>query len=323
MKLLPPAGTGVVRVAEHRSAARAVGALSRALDRGARAVSPLVLAGPAGTGKTTLIDALVQAVAASPLGHTVRVVAANDLDPRPDEEAEADGRFPELVECDLLVVEDLQHLPARSGDLLGRVLDERASRRRPTVLTANAGPAALANLPRRLTSRLSAGLVVTLQAFSPPSRLKLLRFHAERLHLKLEPDALRWLADQPGGLRPLLGMLHTLKAKDAAGPLTREDVAEALAGDQREQPGVAEIVAAVAAAFGVSAKELTGASRLKTVMLARQTAIYLARERLKLSLPALGRAFGRDHSTVLHAVRKVEELLARDADYAGRVRELT
>ncbi|QEL14525.1 DnaA/Hda family protein [Limnoglobus roseus] len=323
MTLLAPPWNDLVRVPENRSAVRAVWQLGRALEQSRRVVSPLLLHGLPGTGKTTLVDALVQAVTESPLGHTVQIVAANDLDSRP-QEGEDDGTYPELAECDLLIVEDVQHLPPRSADLVGRVLDLRTRSRRPTVFTAHAGPAALLNVPRRLASRLSAGLVVPLEAFSPKSRLKLLRFHADRLKIKLTADALRWIADQPaGGFRPLLGMLQTLRgpARKSMTALTREQVANLLANDARP-PAVADIVAAVAASFGVSPKELLGTSRLKTVMLARQTAIYLARTASKLSLPAVGREFGRDHSTVLHAVRKVEELLTKDADYAGTVKGL-
>jgi chromosomal replication initiator protein len=79
----------------------------------------------------------------------------------------------------------------------------------------------------------------------------------------------------------------------------------------------------VVAAFGVSEAELLGASRLRGVLRARQVAMYLARDLTGLSLPRLGAAFGgRDHTTVLHACRKVEEEMASDAVLAKRVSEL-
>lgn len=321
MTPLAPPAADVLPLPENRSAMRAVRRLATVLARRGRLpFNPLVLHGATGTGKTALVGELVRAVTDSAHGHTVQVIAANDIDPRPDEDDSLAG----LRECDLLAVEDLQHLAERAADFAERLLDARTARRRATVLTANVGPAALKHLPRRLTSRVSAGLVVPLTSFSPTSRVKLLSFHADRLQLKLADDALRWLADQsPGGFRPLFGMLTTLKA--TARPLeelTREDVIERLADGAARPTGAGDIIAAVATAFGVTAKEIKGTSRLKTVALARQVAIYLARVSAKGSLPAIGREFGRDHSTVLHAVRKVEELLAKDEDFAGVVREL-
>jgi chromosomal replication initiator protein len=321
MTLLAPPVVDVLPLPENRSAARAVRRLATALTRPKRGrlpFNPLVLHGPTGTGKTALVGELVRAVTAA-TGHTVRVVAANDIDPRPDEDDSLAG----LRECDLLVIEDVQHLAERAADFAERLLDARTARRRATVLTANVGPAVLKHLPRRLTSRVSAGLVVPLVGFSPASRLKLLTFHADRLRVRLADDAARWLADQsPGGFRPLLGMLNTLKATvRPLEELSRDDVIERLA-DAAKPTDAGDIIAAVAAAFGVTAKEIRGSSRLKTVALARQVAIYLARVSAKRSLPAIGREFGRDHSTVLHAVRKVEELLAKDEELAGVVREL-
>jgi chromosomal replication initiator protein len=78
----------------------------------------------------------------------------------------------------------------------------------------------------------------------------------------------------------------------------------------------------VCVAFGVTEKELLGASRLRNVLVPRQVAMYLARELTGLSLPRIGATFGRDHTTVLHACRKVEEAIADDERLAATVRQL-
>ena len=82
------------------------------------------------------------------------------------------------------------------------------------------------------------------------------------------------------------------------------------------------IMKRVAAAFGVTEKELLGISRLRRVLVPRQVAMYLARELSGLSLPRIGAAFGRDHTTVLHAFCKVNEALASDERLAATVRQL-
>lgn len=326
----PPAcWADVVPLPENRSALRAVRRVARALAGPGRVTAPfapLVLHGPPGTGKTCLTTALVRDVIAAPAGRTVQVVAANDLDRQTDDPTDP----ADLAGCDLLVLEDLQHLPGGgAADLVCRLLDGRAARRRPTVVTASAGPAQLTALPRRLTNRLAAGLVVRLGPFAPPSRRELLAALADRRGLRLTPDARDWLADQAagGGARPLIGVLERLKvlARGTPGPLDREAAAALLAGPDPgpTTAGVDRIVARVAAAFGVKPKDVLGPSRVRAVLVPRQVAMYLAREAAKLSLVQIGRGFGgRDHTTVLHAVRAVEGALAADPKLAGTVREL-
>lgn len=321
MTLLADVWDDVVRVPENRSALRAARRLARGLGRPSPPFAPLVLHGPTGCGKSAVTAALV--VAAANDGRAARTVAANDIDPRPTDD---DDRFAEWLACDLLVVEDLQHLPERAAEWLRRLLDGRTAHRRATVLTANVGPAALLHLPRRLTSRLVAGLVVPIDPLAAKSRRRLLADQAERRQLRLTPGAVRWLAEQPtgGGLRPLLGMLDTLRAgtRGRAEPITRELAERLLANREAKPASFDAIVLKVAAAFDVKPKDLKGQSRLRTVMLARQVAMYLAHDVAKCSLPVVGRAFDRDHTTVLHAVRKVRDRMAEDGAFAGSVRQL-
>ena len=82
------------------------------------------------------------------------------------------------------------------------------------------------------------------------------------------------------------------------------------------------IIKRVVAVFGVTEKTLFGPSRLRNVLLSRQVAMYLARELVGLSFPRIGAAFGRDHTTVLHACQKIEEALRTNAELSSRVRQL-
>jgi chromosomal replication initiator protein len=152
---------------------------------------------------------------------------------------------------------------------------------------------------------------------------------ARRLAVRLTDDALDWLAGRAtgGGARPLVGQVETLKtlARGIIGSLDADAVRELLAGSQPTSRGgpVKRIVERVAAAFGVKVKDVLGPCRQRSVLVPRQVAMYLAREVAKLSLPAVGAAFGgRDHTTVLHACRKVAEALKADAKLKRTVREL-
>ena len=315
---------------ENWSAARAARGLAKALLAGKRPPVPqLALHGAPGTGKTHLAATLLRALAAGPAVVTARNVAVGDL-ARIAVDAETPGfNDPDLLACDLLVLEDVQLLPTRATDPVCDLLDRRASRRKATVVTANAGPAALGHLSRRLTSRLSSGLVVQLESLSPPSRRSLLEAAAIARKVRLTDDALDFIVARAagGGARALLGLLGTV-APLARGldPLTRTAVENILAGSGQPTsngPDVSGIVKRVADAFGVTEKEIHGSSRLRRVLVPRQVAMYLAREVGRLSLPRIGAAFGgRDHTTVLHACRKVEADIEADAGLAGRVRQL-
>lgn len=321
-----PASWGeFVSVPENRSALVAARRLARTLTQPEPprkpAPTPLVLHGPPGTGKTFLVQTLVRKLIDDPAGLTVQVVAAREVPKAPDDEL-ADLRL-----ADLLAVEDVQHLAARGAGDVVRLLDHRTARRRPTIVTASAGPAGLTGLPQRLTSRLAAGLVVRLEPLSRGSRRELLERQAVKRKLRLTAAALDWLAARPtgGGVRPLLGMLETLAAQSRGGSLDVDDVKCLLAtGHPPSRRGpVGTIVAKVAETFGVAVKDVLGTCRQRAVLLPRQVAMYLAREVAKLSSPQVGAAFKRDHTTVLHACKRVREAQKSDAKLRRTVRELT
>ncbi len=312
-----------VRLPENAAAVKAVRRLARALAQPGVSLgpSPLLLHGPPGVGKSLLVRTLADDLAANPHGPTVRLLPAGDI-ARPTSDEDADP-LDDLGGCDLLIVEDVQHLPARAAGLFGRLLDARTTRRRATVVTAASGPALLPTLPRRLTGRLGAGLVVQVNALTPGGRRQLVAALATRRKVRLTDDALDALAALPtgGGGRPLVGAVETLKAfgRDVLGALDADAVRQAL-GLPEDKP-VERIVARVASAFAITPSELMGPSRQRRVLVPRQVAMLLARE-AGLSLPQVGRAFGRDHTTVMHACTKVMNDLSADAKLRKTLTEL-
>jgi chromosomal replication initiator protein len=316
--------------------ASAVAAVQRVVacvcsQRPRRAVNPLYLHGPAGTGKSHLASALVtdilrrkpdKVIAALPAGDWAILARAAGEGQAEEAETLAAAR-----RCDLLLVEDVQHLPAPAAEALVQVFDSLLARQRQMVFTATVGPRHLAHLSARLTTRLASGLRVELSPLQAPSRLAYLQAQAQRRQVAVPRDVLAWLAEHlTGGGRQLDGALTKLAA------LARLhdrwlDVATAAEHFQDEvnagRPTVERIAQRVSGYFRVEPRLLQSARRSRGVVLPRQVGMYLARRLTGLSLTQIGAYFGdRDHSTVLHACRKVEQALTRDAALSGAVRQL-
>jgi chromosomal replication initiator protein len=309
----------------HGAAERIVEAVGA--GRAVRGLNPLFLHGPSGTGKSHLASALVAAVTArAPDRIAVQRTASDFAVTRPDD-SQADDDLAAVRDADLVVVDDLQHLPERAVERLVHLLDRGLARGQQWVATATEGPARLTQLPGRLTSRLASGLVVGLDPPSPANRRSILASFTERDGLAVPDAVLDWLAEFAagsfrelegaatrlatlarlyGGVPPLETVQEQFRAESDARRLTVERIAQRVGRYYRVDPG-----------------QLQGPSRTRGVLLPRQVGMYLARRLTALSLEQIGAYFGgRDHSTVLHACRKVEEALDRDVTLSGAVRQL-
>jgi len=350
MKPAPPLAPlrrwhGYYELPEHRSAWLAARRFCRAVVKGSPpSVDRLLLHGLPGTGKSTLMAAMMAELMLSPRGLSVPRVAAIDLSPADGSaDGSADG-FPAgttsgtalgeeetlWLNADVLFIEDLQRLPRKRSAGLCRLLDHRVQRRRPTVMTATGGPAQLTRLTRRLTSRLAAGLVLALPPISRITRRRLLPHFAADAGLTLEDDALDDLLKRSrgnAGLRTIQGLVTQLKIHLSGKAVTitaksLKDLLSEIDSLSTISP-LEQILGQTATRLNVSVYDLLSPSRRKELVLARQVAMYLARELTGTSWPQLGQFFGgRDHTTVMHAHRKIAEQAKIDRSLAKLLRDL-
>jgi chromosomal replication initiator protein len=293
--------------------------------------NPLFLHGPTGAGKSCLVSALVDEMCTATSGLSACVLSANDFAlPGQEDHSAGAERYKATRSSDLLVVEDVQHLPSRGIEALVELIDERISWGRATVLTALAGPARLTlrgePLPARLVSRMAGGLVVAVQPLQAASRLLLLQELARRRGLTVSDEVLRQLAQSLTGGRQLEGALSQLAALQALTsrkPTLHDLVEYCHVQPEQSKATIESIVGKVSDYYRIKPRQVRSARRHPGVLMPRQISMYLARRLTRLSLNQIGAYFGgRDHTTVLHACRKIEEVIETDAEVAGAIRQL-
>jgi chromosomal replication initiator protein len=323
--------TDWVLLPENRAGRVAVEAVADGISSSGGSLNPLFLHGPAGTGKTHLVRWLVAEATRCNPALLVAALSGSELAAqvrRPDEsDPDVADDLTAARRADLLILEDLQHLASRSADLVAGLIDRLLARCKQVVCTASTGPAHLTELPVRLTNRLAGGVVVGLETFAPGSRVIFLTERARQRGMNVGIDILSWLAGQiPGSARQLEGALNRLQEliRLHGGAISSEIVREHFADGPMRSITLERIARQVGQYYRVTPRQLCARSRARGALLPRQVGMYLARQLTDLSLVQIGAFFGgRDHTTVLHACRKVEQGLDTDTGLAGAVRTLS
>jgi len=229
-----------------------------------------------------------------------------------------------LRSFDLLLVDDIQFIigKASAQEELLYTIDALLAEGKRLVFAADRAPQALDGVEPRLLSRLSMGLVADIQAADIELRKKILVSKLSRFApLNVPDDVLDFLARTiTRNVRELVGGLNKLIAY---AQLTGQEVSLQLAEEQLTGITIDEIQRTVCQFYRIDRSEMSSKRRARAVVRPRQVAMYLSKVLTPRSYPEIGRKFGgRDHSTVIHAVRLIEDLRQRDADMDGDVRSL-
>ncbi|MDX6699000.1 MAG: chromosomal replication initiator protein [Solirubrobacteraceae bacterium] len=306
-----------------------------------QAYNPLFLYGPPGVGKTHLLHSIGHYVRTHGAGLTVRyttVEAFTSAFVTALREGDI-ARFKTAYRgTDVLLIDDIQFLEdkARTEEEFFHTFNALHDTGGQLVLTSDRLPRDMQALEERLRERFESGLVADITAPDVHTRLTILRKRAGHDRLgHIDPRALEVIADRVAdNVRALEGALVRVAAfhslRHPGEPVTPELVAHVLdklypeTRDRRRRATVAVIQAAVAQECGLDVDDLVSPSRAARVSWPRQLAMYLARELTDATLPAIGRAFGgRDHATVLYAVKRVRERIAADPDAYDLARSLS
>ena len=297
--------------------------------------SPLYLKGSTGQGKTHLLHAIGHAFAANKPGARIFYCSAERFmiefvqAMRSNEMIEFKAR---LRGFDLLMVDDIQFIigKASTQEEFLHTIDALMSAGKRLVVAADRAPQALDGVEQRLLSRLSMGLVADIQPADIELRRKILEHRLNRFgNTQVPADVIEFLArtinrnvrELVGGLNKLIAYAQ-LTGQPVSLQLAEEQLTDILSANRRRIT-IDEIQRTVCQFYRVDRTEMASKRRARAVVRPRQVAMYLAKVLTPRSYPEIGRKFGgRDHSTVIHAVRLIEELRTRDADMDGDVRTL-
>jgi chromosomal replication initiator protein len=300
------------------------------------AFNPLFLHGGTGRGKTHLLHAIghefhrlhprATIIYMSAEKFMVEFVAAL--------RANETLRFKQqLRSADLLMIDDVQFIAGKEStqEEFFHTMNEIISAGRRLVISSDRAPQDLDGIEPRILSRLSWGLVADINAADLELRLNIIHKKLESLpDVKVPEDVIGFLARRiSSNVRELEGALNRISAYSLMQqrPITLEFVAEVLANILRANQrriSIDEIQTKVSEHYRIRKAEMTSARRAREVARPRQVAMYLSKQLTPRSLPEIGRRFGgRDHTTVIHAVRRIEQLRSEDQELDNDIRLLT
>jgi len=307
-----------------------------------RTYNPLFIYGATGLGKTHLMQAIAHAVLDRNPETRLLYVGAEQFINEVIESIQA-RTMPEFRrryrnDIDLLLVDDVHFLEGKemTQDEFFHTFNALFEARKQMVLTSDRPPKEIPGLEDRLISRFEWGMVADIGQPDLEHRIAILRKKAQQDHLELTipDDVLRFIAEHiRSSVRELEGciikllLFASLKNREVTIELAREALSDKIrqgedAGGYGSQPtpSIDRVQEVVARRWGVTPEGLRSKARTKTLTIPRQVAMYLARDMLGMQLVEIGQAFGgRDHSTVIHSVDKVERQMMRDRTFKERI----
>ncbi|OIJ69347.1 chromosomal replication initiation protein DnaA [Streptomyces mangrovisoli] len=304
----------------------------------AKAYNPLFIYGESGLGKTHLLHAIGHYARSLYPGTRVRYVSSEEFTNEfinSIRDGKGDSFRKRYREMDILLVDDIQFLADKEStqEEFFHTFNTLHNANKQIVLSSDRPPRQLVTLEDRLRNRFEWGLTTDVQPPELETRIAILRKKAVQEQLNAPPEVLEFIASRISrNIRELEGALirvtafASLNRQPVDLGLTEIVLKDLIPGGENAAPEItaSAIMAATADYFGLTVEDLCGTSRGRALVTARQIAMYLCRELTDLSLPKIGAQFGnRDHTTVMHADRKIRALMAERRSIYNQVTELT
>ncbi|MCX4408604.1 chromosomal replication initiator protein DnaA [Streptomyces sp. NPDC059837] len=304
----------------------------------AKAYNPLFIYGESGLGKTHLLHAIGHYARSLYPGTRVRYVSSEEFTNEfinSIRDGKGDSFRKRYREMDILLVDDIQFLADKEStqEEFFHTFNTLHNANKQIVLSSDRPPKQLVTLEDRLRNRFEWGLITDVQPPELETRIAILRKKAVQEQLNAPPEVLEFIASRISrNIRELEGALirvtafASLNRQPVDLGLTEIVLKDLIPGGEDSAPEITAtaIMAATADYFGLTVDDLCGSSRSRVLVTARQIAMYLCRELTDLSLPKIGAQFGgRDHTTVMHADRKIRALMAERRSIYNQVTELT
>ncbi|MCM2578482.1 chromosomal replication initiator protein DnaA [Streptomyces sp. MTZ3.1] len=304
----------------------------------AKAYNPLFIYGESGLGKTHLLHAIGHYARSLYPGTRVRYVSSEEFTNEfinSIRDGKADAFRKRYRDMDILLVDDVQFLASKEStqEEFFHTFNTLHNANKQIVLSSDRPPKQLVTLEDRLRNRFEWGLITDVQPPELETRIAILRKKAVQEQLNAPPEVLEFIASRISrNIRELEGALirvtafASLNRQPVDLGLTEIVLKDLIPGGEDAAPDITAtaIMAETAQYFGLTVEDLCGSSRSRVLVTARQIAMYLCRELTDLSLPKIGAQFGgRDHTTVMHADRKIRALMAERRSIYNQVTELT
>ena len=296
--------------------------------------NPLFIHGASGLGKTHLLFAIINYVAAARPDSNIIYVKGEDFTNQMIESIrrETTQKFRDKYRrADLLLIDDIQFIAGKDStqEEFFHTFNALYEDNKQIIMTSDRPPRDIKTLEDRLKTRFEWGLIADVQPPDFELRVAIMKNKAETLNIDIPDDVLMFLAENlRSNVRQLEGAIKRLGAQSflTGSPINVDlavaCIADLLTGSEPISVTVDRIVDKVSRKYGISVEDIKSRKRTKDIASARHIAIYLIRRLTDMSLPAIGKYMGRDHSTIMSSLDTIENEIARNAVFDVEINEL-